>query len=75
MILSGEGADELFLGYDRIFSWAYNAKSLNLKEFDKFYCYGSKSDAEVLDYALEGLPGISVFDKISYFFQIYHLYL
>lgn len=73
VILSGEGADELFLGYDRIFSWAYNAKSLNLKEFDKFYCYGSKSDAEVLDYALEGLPGISVFDKISYFFQIYHL--
>ena len=73
VILSGEGADELFLGYDRIFSWAYNADSLNLREFDKFYCYGSKPDDEVLDFALEGLPGKSVFEKISYFFQIYHL--
>ena len=73
VILSGEGADELFLGYDRIFNWAYNTDSLSLIEFDKFYCYGSNPDDEVLDFALEGLPGETVFEKIAYFFQIYHL--
>ena len=73
VILSGEGADELFLGYDRIFNWAYEAKSLNINEFDEKYSYGTHKDNEVLDFALEGLPGLSVFDKISYFFQVHHL--
>jgi len=73
VILSGEGADELFWGYDRIFKWAYNAKSLDLKKFDKKYCYGTHIDDEILHFALENIPGQKVVDKIAYFFQIYHL--
>jgi len=74
VILSGEGADELFYGYDRIFQWAYNSCNLDMDEFDRFYSYGSHNDSEVIDYALQGLPGESTLDKISYFFQIKHLH-
>ncbi|MDB4859554.1 asparagine synthase (glutamine-hydrolyzing), partial [Candidatus Marinimicrobia bacterium] len=74
VILSGEGADELFWGYDRIFKWANSSKNLDLKMFEKYYCYGSNNDDEVIDYALENLPGDKVIDKIGYFFQIYHLH-
>jgi len=74
VILSGEGADELFYGYDRIFKWANNAKSLNLDEFDRYYCYGTNKDHEVLSFALEGLPGETPLQQLSYFFQIYHLH-
>jgi len=74
VILSGEGADELFWGYDRIFRWANTAKSLDINEFDQYYCYGSNKDNEVINFALENLPGKNVIDKIGYFFQIYHLH-
>jgi asparagine synthase (glutamine-hydrolysing) len=73
VVLSGEGADELFWGYDRIFRWARNTKDLNLEEFDNYYCYGTNNDNEVLDFALEGLPGSSPLEKLGYYFQIVHL--
>jgi asparagine synthase (glutamine-hydrolysing) len=73
VILSGEGADELFWGYDRIFKWANESKNISLKEFDYYYCYGTNQDFEVIDYALENLPGKKVIDKIGYYFQINHL--
>jgi asparagine synthase (glutamine-hydrolysing) len=73
VILSGEGADELFWGYDRIFKWANKANYLDINKFDEKYCYGSHSDDEVLDFALENIPGKKVIDKIAYFFQTYHL--
>ena len=74
VILSGEGADELFWGYDRIFRWAENITDLNYNEFDEKYCYGSNKDLEVIDFALENLPGVQTIDKIGYFFQIHHLH-
>jgi len=73
VVLSGEGADELFFGYDRIFKWAHTASSLEIKSFDEKYCYGSHNDDEVLDFALEKLPGKNVEGQIAYFFQIVHL--
>ena len=73
VVLSGEGADELFWGYDRIFKWAHQARFLDLKEFDRHYCYGSNQDDEVLDFALQGLPEGSVLNKVGYYFQITHL--
>ena len=74
VVLSGEGADELFWGYDRIFKWAYNhGNEIQIDEFDKYYCYGSEKDDEVIDFALEGLPGKSAVNKIAYYFQIIHL--
>ena len=74
VVLSGEGADELFFGYDRIFKWAFNASSLDIRSFDKKYCYGTHNDDEVLEFAIENLPGEKVIDKIAYFFQIFHLH-
>ena len=65
MVLSGEGADELFYGYDRIFRWAYNSKQIDIKEFDKYYSYGSNEDYEVLDFALEGINYKSPINKVS----------
>jgi asparagine synthase (glutamine-hydrolysing) len=73
VVLSGEGADELFMGYDRIFRWANTQGVLNLSEFDEKYCYGTNKDDEVLDFALEDLKGKKVLDKIAYYFQITHL--
>ena len=73
VVLSGEGADELFWGYDRIFRWANNAKILDLREFDRRYCYGTNIDDEVIDYALEGLPGSNPLEKLGYYFQTIHL--
>ena len=73
VILSGEGADELFLGYDRIFKWAEN-NEFNLKTFDKIYSYGSHQDDEILEYVLEPVMKIkNNLLKITKFFQIFHL--
>ena len=73
VVLSGEGADELFWGYDRIFKWANSVKELSLEGFDEKYCYGSNKDDEVLDFALENIPGKSPLEKIAYYFQRIHL--
>ena len=74
VVLSGEGADELFFGYDRIFRWA-NENEFNLAEFDKMYSYGSHKDDEILEYVLEPVSHIKDnLLKISTFFQLYHLH-
>ena len=73
VILSGEGADELFWGYDRIFRWAKEQKKFDIRGFDQKYCYGSHQDDEVLDYVLEGIPGETPLEKVAYYFQIIHL--
>ena len=73
VVLSGEGADELFWGYDRIFHWAKELKSIELSGFDSKYCYGTHKDDEVLDFALEGIAGKTPLEKIGYYFQITHL--
>ena len=41
IVLTGEGADEIFFGYDNIFRWALNQKSFNFKEFLEFYSYSN----------------------------------
>ena len=74
VVLSGEGADELFWGYDRIFRWAKEQKNIQITDFDDKYCYGSNIDNEVIDFALEGIPGGNPLEKIAYFFQKYHLH-
>lgn len=39
VVLTGEGADEIFFGYDRIYRWALSQKKLDLDLFLKMYCY------------------------------------
>ena len=74
VVLSGEGADELFLGYDRIFRWA-NEAPFSLSDFDALYSYGSHRDDEILEYVLEPVDDIDDNSlKIKTFFQLYHLH-
>ena len=74
VVLSGEGADELFWGYDRIFSF-YNQNHLTVENFDKYYCYGSNEDFEIIDYAFDSMKSCKTdIDKIAYFFQKHHLH-
>tara|TARA_B100000575_G_scaffold9322_1_gene6890 strand:- start:15293 stop:16834 length:1542 start_codon:yes stop_codon:yes gene_type:complete len=58
VLLSGEAADELFAGYDRIYSWAFQIKEFNIKQFLEHYAY-SKIDDISLD----------IFDKTNEFFE------
>ncbi|MCH8348181.1 MAG: asparagine synthase (glutamine-hydrolyzing) [Proteobacteria bacterium] len=74
VVLSGEGADELFYGYDRIFRWANEGK-WDLSDFDEKYSYGKHVDNEILINILEPYEGRKdCLDKVSAFFQIGHLH-
>ena len=74
VVLSGEGADELFYGYDRIFWWAEN-NSWSVESFDKHYSYGSNFDLEIIEDVMHGYERYnSSLEKISAFFQIDHLH-
>jgi asparagine synthase (glutamine-hydrolysing) len=75
VILSGEGADELFFGYDRIFRWAASTQVWDLTEFARLYSYGSHDDLEIVEDALG--PFIhreNPQDIVAHFFQVAHLH-
>ena len=71
VLLCGEGADEVFLGYDRIFRHFFN-KKINIEDFDKFYCYGSENDYEVIEDAAGHIFGKD-FSSLRKFFIEFHL--
>jgi len=74
VVLSGEGADELFFGYDRVFRWASCSK-WNLKEFADLYSYGSSDDLEIVEDAVRPfLKYGKAIDIVAAFFQITHLH-
>ncbi len=75
VVLSGEGADELFAGYDRIFRWAAAAPAWDLPEFARHYCYGSADDLEVVEDAVAPFRGRGTPTAITEaFFQVAHLH-
>jgi len=75
VLLSGEGADELFAGYHRIFDWAASVDEFNIRDFASLYCYGSSYDLAVIESVLE--PFLEFQDPyliVSAFFQQAHLH-
>lgn len=76
VVLSGEGADELFFGYDRIFSWAMKSINFNIEQFDNLYSYGKHKDYAVLESLVEPFnkKNYNCEDIVSHFFQIRHLH-
>jgi asparagine synthase (glutamine-hydrolysing) len=74
VVLSGEGADELFFGYDRIFRWA-NENVWNIEEFTKLYSYGTNTDYEIVEDAIAPFKYLEKnIHIVSAFFQIAHLH-
>lgn len=75
VILSGEGADELFFGYDRIFRWANSISEFDIRKFSELYSYGSNDDIEIVESVVEpfykyGKP----INIVAAFFQTAHLH-
>lgn len=77
VLLSGEGADEFFAGYDRIFTWAAGSRTFDLREFASHYCYSEVGDNPellgVLEDALSKFDTDTVFEKVRWFFIKYHM--
>ena len=76
VVLSGEGADELFFGYDRIFRWANSQATWDLQAFTDLYSYGRHDDSEIVDAIISPFlaEGSSVLDTVARFFQTEHLH-
>lgn len=74
VMLSGEGADELFAGYFRIFDWAASNKTFDIREFAKLYCYTDEPNLEIVESVLEPHKRETTYETVSSFFQVEHLH-
>eukprot|EP00657_Telonema_sp_P-1_P003811 TRINITY_DN18927_c0_g1_i2.p1 TRINITY_DN18927_c0_g1~~TRINITY_DN18927_c0_g1_i2.p1 ORF type:complete len:106 (-),score=32.66 TRINITY_DN18927_c0_g1_i2:103-420(-) len=46
VVLTGEGADELLFGYDRIFKWGSSLSHLSVTDFAERYSYNKMVDLD-----------------------------
>ena len=77
VLLSGEGADEFFAGYDRVFQWARRTTIFNLDEFLNLYCYSAvDKGSELYGKFYEIFRSVelpSTFEYVRWFFIKYHM--
>ena len=77
VLLSGEGADEFFAGYDRIFTWAMNTEKFDVNQFVKLYAYNSSEMNEDVFQKVNSIflsCGIKdPFEMVRWFFIKYHM--
>ncbi|HCR9748300.1 TPA: asparagine synthase [Citrobacter koseri] len=77
VLLSGEGADEFFAGYDRIFMWASGEELFSIDKFLELYCYTLPEKDGLLYNKFKKLfnevSHLSCFEKVRWFFIKYHM--
>jgi asparagine synthase (glutamine-hydrolysing) len=72
VVLCGEGSDELFFGYDRIYRWAQSCENFDMYAFSNIFTYGaSDSDIEIVESVLGPFRkyGPKPIDIVTAFFQ------
>ncbi len=75
IVLTGEGADEIFFGYDKIFRWALMQNKLNLRKFIELYGYSNtvKPTVRFMKYIRKLAAKKKVIDFVEDFFYDFHL--
>jgi asparagine synthase (glutamine-hydrolysing) len=75
VVLTGEGADELLFGYDRIFRWGSGLQSLSVAEFVNRYTYSSYDalSLDTLDYLADCMRDKKPIEFLEDFFIGVHL--
>lgn len=74
VVLTGEGADELFWGYDRIFSYAFQFPKFSMQTFLEQYSYKSVEPTErSIEYIQDLASGKTYLEFLDRFFRTHHL--
>lgn len=75
VLLSGEGADEFFAGYDRIYRWAKYTKKFDVRKFCELYCYNriDLNNLKKIKIFFNSVSKLSNLNKVKAFFVKFHL--